>query len=142
MQTAHVRSEDTNCKQNLLTENVYCALCTTEFKIIIITSNCLPELAWNLESENIGKKLRNIEQFVEKPLMLEQGAIKSSVNKILFFYDLRKVIFFHREKKKSTQNNLSTSEWETNWSRRKINHCRICENIKQLDVFVRKKVNK
>ena len=32
-------------------------LCAQEFTIIMITSKCLPELAWNFESGNyIGKK--------------------------------------------------------------------------------------
>ena len=41
--------------------------CTQELTVIIIRSKYLPELTWNFESGNyIGKKLRNIEQFVER----------------------------------------------------------------------------
>ena len=44
--------ECTNYEQKMYTVH----LCTQELKIFMITSKCLPELAWNFESEYyIGK---------------------------------------------------------------------------------------
>ena len=44
-------------------------LCTQKFKILMITSKGLPELARNFELRNyIGKKWRNIGQFVGRQI--------------------------------------------------------------------------
>ena len=66
-------------------------------------------------------KLNNIGQFIGRQLMLEQGKIKFIINKILVYYDLRKVIFFMKQEK--ILRRITYQRFNEKLIKKKINLC-------------------